>query len=594
MKKETKQSDSGRKDHSETYIYKKPTGIRHFFQKIVGIASYPRTFRIICLKYAVLYSLVSITIMLSFAWISLWYLKFLSFTEFGIVMALGNVTGILLDYPLGLVTDKTGVKKSYMGSMIFLAIYYVGMTVTQTFFGFFVLHLIVGFYSALISGTINTWLMNTWEVHAKEHIEAKKKINSDPFFWGRNMFDVSSIEFNNLFVDFNSFQDEYSGDPPKFGGAWSNVSFLTGMATSAIMGLGGFSILLFGSQNVSDIFAILTFITQAGISLIGCLMAWIWMTEAKNSLDQEKNKAQNTEDSLKSNGRITNLLGPNFVILVIIFAGFSFQASTLISFDEFVVAPILFQVFFLTAFYISNFRSGRRFTNAFANRLSTKFTSKFVKHPMRAYIKTSIFTWCISWFFFTIISYIHTPVFLGLVLFLGMYYLRGIVGGLMSANGNQLYYTITESKRRSSQESLYNTLYMLIGGASFLITGRLLDTVGFSGTFLFFFACSCMGVIISITFYSKHYYKMKFGSQTLSEFINRIDKIAMEPNIQNLLNIQNRFDSNNWINAQEKMDYLSKVLEKMEKPKEIKKPGLTASPQAFRVSGKLAATELID
>ena len=50
--------------------------------------------------------------------ISIWYLQFINFVDFGNIIAISMVTGIILDLPLGIVTDFLGQKFSFIASLI--------------------------------------------------------------------------------------------------------------------------------------------------------------------------------------------------------------------------------------------------------------------------------------------------------------------------------------------------------------------------------------------------------------------------------------------------------------------------------------------
>ena len=140
---------------------------------IFGVSSYPKELKNLTIKLFILELIVS-GIYLSHAWITLYYLSILgSYILFGNIVAIGMIFGAFLDIPLGILTDRIGQRIAFCGAFVCLFVYYIGLIFASSTYVLLFLEIIVGIYSALISGSYISWFLNSWENFVTE--EEKKK-----------------------------------------------------------------------------------------------------------------------------------------------------------------------------------------------------------------------------------------------------------------------------------------------------------------------------------------------------------------------------------------------------------------------------------
>ncbi|MHA2390129.1 MAG: hypothetical protein ACXACW_15520, partial [Candidatus Hodarchaeales archaeon] len=75
---------------------------------------------------------------------------------------------------------------------------------------------------------------------------------------------------------------------------------------------------------------------------------------------------------------------------------------------------------------------------------------------------------------------------------------RLLISGLTSGLHWQLYYDITNSEYRSSQESYFNTVSLIISILGFSLLGQIMEKIGISEAILFLFILSALGILILI------------------------------------------------------------------------------------------------
>ncbi|MHA1330762.1 MAG: hypothetical protein ACTSR2_06775, partial [Candidatus Hodarchaeales archaeon] len=134
------------------------------------------------------------------------------------------------------------------------------------------------------------------------------------------------------------------------------------------------------------------------------------------------------------------------------------------------------------------------FIHAFASRCSARATNK-IRSPYHGLVA----------FYFVIhpsilLSYILVimsglPPVIKIGLFISLYFLKAILGGLSTGLFWQFYYNITSSKLRSSQESLYNTINLLVALIGYSIIGFMLDSYSLLTSLILLLIVSVIGLI---------------------------------------------------------------------------------------------------
>lgn len=71
-----------------------------------------------------------------------------------------NLVYALLAFPIGIVADKLGLKKIFIGGLIFFTIVYFGMSLNTSLIGFFILFFLYGIYAAATEGIAKAWISN--------------------------------------------------------------------------------------------------------------------------------------------------------------------------------------------------------------------------------------------------------------------------------------------------------------------------------------------------------------------------------------------------------------------------------------------------
>lgn len=74
-----------------------------------------------------------------------------------------NLVYALFSYPLGILADRTGMKKVFITGLLFFAIVYAGMAYANNRLLFFILFFIYGVYAAATEGVAKAWITNVCE-----------------------------------------------------------------------------------------------------------------------------------------------------------------------------------------------------------------------------------------------------------------------------------------------------------------------------------------------------------------------------------------------------------------------------------------------
>jgi hypothetical protein len=128
-------------------------------------------------------------------------------------------------------------------------------------------------------------------------------------------------------------------------------------------------------------------------------------------------------------------------------------------------------------------------------------TSK-IRSPYKGLIIFYIFEFPVIWFTFLFVLIINIQLQVKLVLFILLFLSRVILAGLSTSIYWHMYYKITTSDSRSSQESLFNTIHLIVSLVGFGLVGKILETYSFLGVLTFLLFLSCLG--ISLLLFAKN------------------------------------------------------------------------------------------
>jgi MFS family permease len=453
-----------------------------FIHSILGVNDFPHELQTLSLKYITLQILVC-GIYLSNGWISLYYLAILdSFEAFGFVVGLGLVCGIVLDIPLGVLTDRMGQRIAYCGAMCCLVIYYFGLIFVTRPFYLAILEVLVGIYSALLSGSYSSWFMNSWDRLVQE--------SSIPDHLFRNVM--------------------------------GNIIFVKTLWIILATLIGGITLQqgYFPPQMI--------FVFQACIAAIGILVGskFISLPESLNNGDpfcepQEfENPAKSPTSSVERKvsirakfGLIRSYLKTNLVNITPFLIGFALLSFTSVSFRSLILTPLLYElgsgtqtfhqddiVIQFTAISILLVSGTRALSNIFfalSCRISGRLTS-FIRSPYWGTILFYFIDFPVFWLVYTGLMIFSLPDIIRLALVIVVFFGQIVVSGLATGLYWQLYYQITSAPTRSTQESLNNTINLFVSLVGFTTIGAILGTYGFLEALFFLFILSCGGILMLV------------------------------------------------------------------------------------------------
>ncbi len=382
------------------------------------------------------------------------------------------LAGAILDVPLGFLTDRYGQRMAFCGALFCLMFYYLGLTVVTLPLHLILLEILVGIYSALISGSFISWFLNSWETIAPKSSE-------------------SGLLFRNIM---------------------GNISF----ARSIIVGMATFigGILLQQCRILPQYI----FLLQALIAALGILLGLKFISKPKNEkITHKKEKDDNLYEKKQSISSrflvILNNLRRYYLFILPFFLGFSILSFTSISFTTLVFSPLLYEIYSsnqtfnqndfviqfttLSLLFIILTISLSNVIFALFSRLSGKVTS-FIKSSYKGILLFYIIGYPVVWMAYLLVLIVNFPSFIKLVLIILIFFLKIILSGLATSMYWQLYYQITSSERRSSQESLFNTINLIISLIGFGIIGIIMESSSFVGTLSFLFMMSSLGILVLI------------------------------------------------------------------------------------------------
>ncbi|MHA2154816.1 MAG: MFS transporter [Candidatus Hodarchaeales archaeon] len=441
-----------------------------YVDTLLGVKNYPEELKSLTLKFFSLELIIAV-IYLSHTWISLYYISILgSYALFGSIVATGMIFGIVLDLPLGVLTDRFGQRGAFCGALGCLTIYYFGLIFAKTSFQLLCLEILVGIFSALLSGSFIAWFLNSWE---------------------------------NL-IDKNEKSDKL------FRSTMGNVKFVKMIAVSSLTILGGF--LLFQAHLAPQ----LIFLLQGFIALVGFIFGFTIMVNYRPiERNRHINLPSENETTLKKSHIVSmaNRLMVNYIHVSPYFLCFGILSFTSLAFTT-IIFPVL--VYFLLS--PENFGSGNYFTIDFASvaililslvnsitdlvyGISSRFSGRFtasIKSPRQGLIVFYSINFPFAWISFFFILLLNTSVHWKLLFIVIIFLSRLLISGLTSGLHWQLYYDITNSEYRSSQESYFNTVSLIISILGFSLLGQIMEKIGISEAILFLFILSALGILILI------------------------------------------------------------------------------------------------
>ncbi len=446
-----------------------------FLHVFLGVSTISRDLQDLSLKYFSL-QIVTSGIYLSYAWISLYYLAVLnSFSNFGTIVAIGMLCGAILDLPLGLLTDRFGQRIAFCSSLFCLAIYYLGLIFATKPVDLVFLEIIVGIYSALLSGSFVTWFMNSWEV-------------------------ISQKETNNGM---------------SFRIVMGNITFAKTIITSLAIFLGGYML------QQDYLLPQTIFLFQALIAVFGIILGMKFISpyilEKEIKSQKEKVSRSNPELDYKKSplNLITriNYIQEKYTKTIPFFVSFSLLFFTSYAFNSLIFSALVYEISSpsqtfhqtditiqfatISVLLLSITRALSDFTFAIFSRLSGKVTA-FIQSPYKGILLFYCFAYPIAWLAYLVIMIINFSLFVKLGLIVLIFFLRIALVGLSTGLYYALFLNVTSSKIRSSQESLFNTINLVLSIIGFEFLGEILDSSSFVGALIFLLCVSCLGVLVLI------------------------------------------------------------------------------------------------
>jgi MFS family permease len=118
-------------------------------------------------KLVVLYmffrAITTLATSLAAAFMTIYYLQFFSASEYSLVFAVTTLLAILLEYPSGILTSLVGERNIMIATYSIYAVCFIGYAVVTSPIELFLLELLCTVGNALYSGTLATWLVNTYQ-----------------------------------------------------------------------------------------------------------------------------------------------------------------------------------------------------------------------------------------------------------------------------------------------------------------------------------------------------------------------------------------------------------------------------------------------
>jgi hypothetical protein len=208
---------------------------------------------------------------------------------------------------------------------------------------------------------------------------------------------------------------------------------------------------------------------------------------------------------------IRSYLMINFFNITPFLIGFALLSFTSVSFRSLILTPLLYElgsgtqafrrddiVIQFTAVSILLITWTRAFSDilyAVSCRISGRLTA-FIRSPYWGTIIFYLIYFPLTWLVYVGLMIFNLPDVMRLALVILVFFAQIVIGGLATGLYWQLYYQITSAPSRSTQESLHNTINLLISLFGFTTIGTILGTFGFIEALLFLFILSCGGILL--------------------------------------------------------------------------------------------------
>ena len=434
-----------------------------FFNKFLGLNNFPKELQLLSIKYIGLQATVS-GIYLSYAWISLYYINKLgSFSLFGIIVSIGMLIGAGFDIPLGILTDKYGQRLAFCSALFCLASYYLGIIYAKTPFEFLILEIIVGFYSALLSGSYTSWFMNSWEY---------------------------------------LFPNE---DKAIFRSIMGSLNFTKTLIVCGAILLGG---LLLQDKNIKPE---LIFFFQALIAISGVFLGFKFLKKPEIQMDDVKQSLEINNGS-NSHFKVENKslsLKQRYFYVIPYFFSFSLFSFSSSAFNTVIFITLLWNVFFGVnvvdkpiygfADIVTLLASITLAMSDLFYAIACRFSGHILKSSnssAESLIKFYFLNYPLIWGVYIILLLLEIPTIVTVLVYILLFLLKVIISGLATGFYWEVYYQITTPRYRSSQESVYNTVNLFTSLIGFTLIGTILDYFQFIGGITFLFLLSFGGVLI--------------------------------------------------------------------------------------------------
>ena len=236
--------------------------------------------------------------------------------------------------------------------------------------------------------------------------------------------------------------------------------------------IGGMILEDFGNGNVHMIFMF-----SSIISFTGIYFAFIWMKTVSLDSDSKKNRKLFLREF-----KIVKMMSKK---LILIFIAFSLISFTGLAYSSLIISPFLRFQLMNSLFYISFLRSIGVFISAVSYRLSSRLATinLIVKKRWNFLLYSYLITNSLFWMFYSILPIINT--LHANLLFFILHISRIMISGLTISIYWQIYFMITSSNFRSSQQSFHNTIQMVISSVGFYIMGTAIELFDFGIGFIF-------------------------------------------------------------------------------------------------------------
>ena len=130
----------------------------------LGITSLPRQVQSLFLKYLVLRLSISFTLNLSSTFYILFAIDTIGFELAAVMASLMLLSQLMFDYPSGSLGDWIGQRWVLTTALLSFSFGYCLLTLAHDVFTFLLIGLIFGFANAQFSGTMETWLVNNYQL----------------------------------------------------------------------------------------------------------------------------------------------------------------------------------------------------------------------------------------------------------------------------------------------------------------------------------------------------------------------------------------------------------------------------------------------